>query len=73
MGPEGLEPVDVTSLADNELRESAFQSSTESGTVGDDSLKFDPDLHFIVEHWNALSEITKLEINKLIQYAVGTR
>lgn len=73
VGPAGLEPVDVTSLNDNELRESTFQSGTESGTGGDDSVTFGPDLQFIVDRWNELSEIAKLEIKTLIRNDDGIR
>lgn len=48
-----------------------FRVEQNPAQVATISMKFDPDLQFIVDHWNELSEITKLEINMLIRKADG--
>ncbi len=69
MEDRGLEPDSVTALQGNDLRQSADSFGTESGTVGGETGRVDPDLAVVVEAWPDLLDSVRADILAMVQAA----
>jgi len=75
VGDTGLEPVDLTSLPRNDLRESQFQRGAKSDAFYD-AAEFaehlDPALGAVVDAWPMLPPSSRMAIESIVQAALVT-
>lgn len=71
LGDTGLEPVDVNTCKQKNLRNSPIESAAESGAVESQKHEIDPDLAKIIVAWPGLPEAAKKYILAIIREADG--
>ena len=67
--PAGLEPSDVTSSENKDLRQTPKQRAAKSAAVGDDLPPIDPELASVIEAWPTLSPAIREAVLAMLRAA----